>query len=357
MKLFVGVDLHKHQMTVCIKSLEKSFADIYWEFSTKKEGYVKFRDLLIRLSQPEEVEIAVESTGNTRYFKRELERYGFKVHVVNTLKFKVINESINKTDKHDARTLAEFLSKELIPEVKLCKEDSKNLRDLLKHRSVLKKSLVTLKNQIHGILLGIGIETKNGQLNTKKGRTKTLEQIEDPIKKAIVSGIIKSIDTMENLISEIELELSKLTEKDEVVRILRTIPGCGFITSITLRAYIDDINKFSSYKKLSSYCGLVPWVQNSADKERYGGITKRGSKELRTAFVQVSIGMIRIKKESANRYVKSYKKMKKLKGSGKAIIATSRKLSKLVWVLLKNGIDYDTLKAKDLLEENNRFVA
>ncbi|MEJ5273653.1 MAG: transposase, partial [Spirochaetota bacterium] len=96
---------------------------------------------------------------------------------------------------------------------------------------------------------------------------------------------------------------------------------------------------------------------NSADKERYGNITKRGSQELRTAFVQMAIGMIRVKSEQENRYMKSYRNMKKIKGSGKAIIATSRKLSKLVWVLLKNGDEYDPAKTNDILSDKDYIVA
>jgi len=70
------------------------------------------------------VQVAVESTGNARYFKNIVERERIEVKVINTLKFKVINESVKKTDEHDARTIAEFLEKGKLPESRVCSEKS-----------------------------------------------------------------------------------------------------------------------------------------------------------------------------------------------------------------------------------------
>ena len=78
--------------------------------------------------------------------------------------------------------------------------------------------------------------------------------------------------------------------------LLQTIPGVGLITAATIRAYTDDIDRYESAKKYSAHAGLVPWVQNSNETIRHGHITKRGPVELRTAFVQVVMGMIRYRK-------------------------------------------------------------
>lgn len=70
--------------------------------------------------------------GNTRYFKNRIVTAGVLVIVVNTLKFKVVNESVKKTDRHDARTLAEFLEKDMLPESHLCSQESEDIRRVLK---------------------------------------------------------------------------------------------------------------------------------------------------------------------------------------------------------------------------------
>lgn len=118
-------------------------------------GYGSFLEKMTGLmSLGYKVTAAVESMGNTRYFRNQLLQAGIEVRVVNTMKFKVVNQSVKKTDKHDARTLAEFPEKDMLPESVLCSQASEEIRRILKSRSVLVKALVALKNQVHGFLLG-----------------------------------------------------------------------------------------------------------------------------------------------------------------------------------------------------------
>lgn len=115
-KMSVGVDLHKTQFTVCTISEDRRVNEsgIY---PTKKHGYEAFLNKLTGLlHQGYEITAAVESTGNTRYFANQLIKAGIGVKVVNTMKFKVVTESVKKTDQRDARTLAEFLEKDMLPE-------------------------------------------------------------------------------------------------------------------------------------------------------------------------------------------------------------------------------------------------
>ena len=114
------------------------------------------------MEQGYEVTAAVESTGNTRYFRNQLLQAGIGVKVVNTMKFKVVTESVKTPDKRDARTLAEFLEKDMLPESVLCSQESEDIRRVIKSRSILVKASASLKNQVHGLLLGYGIESPPG---------------------------------------------------------------------------------------------------------------------------------------------------------------------------------------------------
>ena len=132
--------------------------------------------------------------------------------------------------------------------------------------------------------------------------------------------------------------------KDKEVELLRTIPGVGLITASTLRAYIDDIHRYESPKKFASHMGLAPWVQNSNETIHHGHITKRGPTEMRTAMVQCVLGMVRLKSTTGGyRIITRYTRMKEQKGSGKSIIATARKLSTIIYVMLKNREPFDPL--------------
>ena len=339
-KLWVGVDLHKGQFTCYV--LGDSGKGAYSRFVTNAAGYTAFLRMLEAFGRNEhECEVAVESTGNTRYFATIVERLGVRVRVINTLKFKVVNESVNKTDRRDAKTIAEFLAKDMLPEARLCGERSEALRRLVKSRTMLVRTLVKLKNQVHGIALGYGLLLKSGKLNSRRGRAEVVEALRAVGGAEVVEPLVTAMGTMEGEVARIEKKLAELSAGDRAVEILCSIPGTGPICATTVRAFIDDIKRFESAKKLCGYAGLAPWVQQSDQSVHYGRITKHGPVELRTALVQMVLGMIKVQGQSNNRLMVRYRQIKQRHGSGKAIIATARKLATIVWTLLTEDKEYD----------------
>jgi transposase len=349
MRMSVGVDLHKKQFTVYWRMNGRGEGE-YGRYATDEHGYGEFEQKLRTVrSFAQAVAVAVESTGNTRYFKNRVEALGIPVVVVNTLKFKVVNESVKKTDRHDASTLAEFLEKDMLPEARLCSQESEELRRLVKARSSLVKTMVAVKNQIHGLLLSLGIESNRGELQSKKERRRVQNVLAaQQLAGAAVDPLFETIDRLSAEVKKLEAVMEELVKDDPVVALIRTIPGAGLITATTIRAYLDDIARFDSPKQLAAYAGLTPWVQNSADRQRHGAITKRGPNELRTAFVQVVLGMVRNKRRTgAYRIIERYTRMKQHKGSGRTIIATARKLSEIIWHMLSENQPFDETKMKD----------
>jgi transposase len=224
MKMSIGVDLHKTQFTVCLLSEDRKIAEngIY---PTNDYGYQEFLGKVKKLSERGyEICAAVESTGNARYFRNRVIKAGIEVKVVNTLKFKVVNESVKKTDKHDARTLAEFLEKDMLPESVICSQESENIRRVLKSRSIFVKTLVALKNQVHGLLLGYGIETKKGMLQSKKERQRILNGLEDHdfdgSAAPAIQSLFKSIDSAAEQVKSFEKVLEEMVKEDRDVELL-----------------------------------------------------------------------------------------------------------------------------------------
>jgi len=339
MTINVGVDLHKTQFTVFVRRGDGT----HGQYATTEEGFQEFfSELRAIRKRNDHVKIGVESTGNTRYFKNRMEKEGFEVRVINTLKFKVVNESVKKTDRHDAATIAEFLEKDMLPESRLCSETSEQLRRLLKVRTTLVRTIVTVKNQIHGLLTGMGMQDSKASLQSKRGRQRILDALAGADNGLVVQPLFETIDRLEENVKIIERELEVLTANDRAVELLQTIPGCGPVTAWTIRAFTDDIRRFDSFKKYSAYAGLVPWVQCSNLTEHYGRITKRGPEELRTALVQLVLGMRRSKKTFSWRIMERYSSMKREKGSGKSIIATARKLSRIIWCMLTEDVPFDS---------------
>jgi len=342
----VGIDLHKTQFTICARICGRKGFEKY---PTTNEGYQAF---LAKAAEwqgsGEEVRVGVESTGNTRYFKGRMEEAGIVVKVVNTLKMKVVNESVKKTDKHDAATIAEFLEKDMLPESQLCSRESEQLRRLLKARETLVKAEVVMKNQIHALLTAEGLEDAKGSLQSKRGRKRVLDALKEWKNGLVAQPLFETIERIEENVKGMEEQCRRLTDGDKVVQLLKSIPGCGEIGAWTIRAWTDDIKRFSSSKKYAAYAGLAPWVQNSNETVHHGKITKRGPKELRTALVQVVMGMRRLKDKTFSwRMMERYEAMKKWKGSGKSIIATARKVAVIIWHMLTEDAEFDIGKMVD----------
>ena len=328
--MYIGVDLHKTKFTAYFSKNGR-----WREYGTNETGYKSFLLDIRQIGEYRSTCVGVESTGNTRYFKNVLEQEGVTVKVINTCKFKVINESVNKTDKRDAATIAEFLEKDMLPEAKICSQYCENVRLLLKARRDTVRHMVRLKNQIHSLLVSHGFEDKKASLQSKRGRHKIVSALEKTSIGLIVHLLCSMLDELSKKVKQIEAEIEKMVAGDRVIELLQTIPGCGKVTAWTIRAYTDDIARFKESKHYAAYAGLVPWVRNSNETIHHGRITKRGPEELRTAFVQLVMGMHRLTKTKDYRLMVQYRTMKKHKGSGKAIIATARKFSKIVWHMLR----------------------
>ena len=346
-RLSVGIDLHKTQFTVCAMR-EDGLVTMEGEYPTSETGYAEFiKEMHTEEENGNYIELAVETTGNARYFKNRMEAEGFGVVVVNTNKFKVITTSTKKTDANDAETLAYYLMKDMLPEAHLCDQTSEEIRRLLKTRSILVQSGVKIKNQIHGMMLGYGIETKAAQFQSKKKRQELYKDLADQGYSQFTASSLEVtlgiLDDLERQIKVIEKQLHKMLDEDETVRLLMTVPGIGFINASMIAAYTRDIERFGGdYKRFTSYLGLVPSVHNSNTSVHLGRITKRGPQDLRTAFVQVAMGVIRQPQNTSSwRLMEDYRRMKVEKGSGRAIIALTRKMARIVFVILNNKTEFD----------------
>lgn len=340
-KIFIGVDLHKHQITVCYLSNEgKQIIEVYYFSNKGIEVFIKHLKLL--KEDGYYLELAVETTGNSEYFYNQIKTYVDKAIVLNTLKLKPIMKSYKKTDKNDCRIIAFFLSKEMLEgyTVNMPSEEAKALRRLLKTRFILMRARIGIKNQIHGILLGNGEETKKRFLTSKKGRDK-LREMNYPEQK-ILKMLINNIDNLDKQIGEIENEIEKkVKSRSREDEIIQSLPGFGKIISASIIAGIDNIDRFEDSKSLTAYVGLVPYVNNTGEEVRHGKITKTGPAYMRTALVQAVLAMLRSKEMRNHPLVINYYKMKESKCSGKAIIATARKLLSIIWTLLKRNETFD----------------
>jgi transposase len=129
-------------------------------------------------------------------------------------------------------------------------------------------------------------------------------------------------------------QLEKVAKQDEQVQLLQTIPGVGRRTAEVIVAALDNPHRFQNARQVSAYAGLVPDQRQSGQTNRLGRITCRGSRILRSAFVEVAWVMLRYNPWAESVYQRicgGQKTRKKI-----AIIAVARKLLVRCWAMLRH---------------------
>ena len=328
MTRYMGVDLHRNQLTVCV--IAENGREYLSEY--RLEQLPRFVGKL----RPTD-EVAVEVTGNTRLFYDAVVSHVARVVVVNPTQFRVIRQSVKKTDPHDARTLAFYLSKEMLPEVRMKDKLHAQLASLAQTRDTLVKQRTALKNKVNNILSAHGINLRKEALSGEAALKEILGMKFDAIVQTELRVIVGQIRALNQSIAELDQAIKADAPKLPGHRNLRSIKGIGDLGATILLSAIGDIQDFADPGKLAAYFGIVPRVRNSNEVERSGRITKRGTKLGRTALVQCALIAMRYSQYLA----KFYRKIVARRGAGKAIIALARKFLGVIYHTLKNDWVFD----------------
>jgi transposase len=322
-KRYVGVDLHRNQFTVCMR-LENGRAYVReWKLAALPQFVKKLRAT---------DEVAVEATGNTRLFYDAVQSHVERVVVVATNQFRVITQSVKKTDANDAQLLALYLEKGLLPEVRMKDQQHGQIASLTQTRDALVKLRTALKNKVNNILSARGINLAKEALSSEKKLDEVLALRFDELVQIELRVIVAQIRSLNQSIRDLNQIIAEEGSKLEGHKNLISIKGIGKITSAILLSVIGDVNDFPDEHRLASYFGIVPRVSNSNETERSGRIHKRGSKLGRTALVQSALIAA-----NYNSYLKSfYERVKTRRGAGRAIIALARKFLGIIYRTLKN---------------------
>ena len=323
---YIGIDLHSNSFTTCY--LEDKKPEVIRTF--KLQG-AEFDMFLSDLKSNDEV--AIEATGNSSFFRDKVLPLVKRVVIISPYQFSVIRSSVKKTDKHDARAIALFLSKDMLPEAKIKSPLHQQLLGIAQTRDQLVKTRVALLNKVYGILNGHGLKIKKEQLTTIKGFEKAIAfEGLSTIEQATIKIIKTELASLRENIKELEKLMIEHAKGIPGYENLLSIKGIGPMSAAIFLANISDIENFDDTGKLASYFGITPTVYQSNDKCVNGRITKRGSKLARRTLVQCTL----IAKKYSPYFHQFYEKIKKQRGAGKAIIATSRKLLNTIFYTLKN---------------------
>jgi transposase len=253
-----------------------------------------------------------------------------------------------KTDKVDARVLAELSFRDLVPAIWLPGERLRSERELSRFRLHLVKHRTSLKNRIHATLLTFGHQRPVSDLFATKGR-RLLEQLEipEPWQGNVRAGLVL-IDDLDRRINEIEARLQRAGADHPYVPLLLTVPGIGWVLGYTIAAEIGEINRFATAKQLVSYTGLCPRVKQSGDSDLRGPLSKHGPRYLRWALIEAAQHAA-AHPAYRERYQQTKRRLGKQRGAKVAQIELARKLAEAIWHMLTRNQPFAPAGAKKRL--------
>lgn len=283
--------------------------------------------------------VAVETVGNWYWIVDEIEEAGMVPQLVHARKAKVMMGNVNKTDKLDAQGLNRLQRNGTLPTVWIPPAHLRDKRDLARTRMALVGQRTQLKNRIHATLAKYGLSVEVSDLFGKKGRELLGQAILElpPETEFSLGRTLEALDALEEQIKALEKRMEEVFEETDEARLLKTLPGVGFILSVVLSGEIGDVERFTSPERLASYSGTVPRVASSGGKTRYGSLRTESNQYLKWAFIEaancVCLNRARHPERSLSRL---YNRIRSRKGHGKAIGAVARNLAESAfWVLKK----------------------
>lgn len=256
-------------------------------------------------------------------------------------KFKAIGMGGKKTDKKDARALADALRLNFIPEVHHKSEYARNLKSLIVSREQLVRTRVNFVNHIRGTLREYGITMPQGMEAFWKHVEKCLQEVKNGHIQKSLMDMLEMIGKVEEQETELMQAIKEYVKNDARFERLQTIPGVGPLGGLALMAVIDDCSRFKNSKHFASYLGLVPREHSSGDKRRMGSITRSGSEIVRRYLIHGARAVLLHTKDDTKDPNRAWAlRLKGRIGMNKAVVALAHRMARIAFNVLTNETTY-----------------
>lgn len=332
---FVGLDVHKRQITFCIVDAQGAIVQ-EGEIALTRERLALFAAKTLRSTDC----VVLESTTNCWAVVDILQDHLPNVVVSNPMATKAIAASKIKTDKVDARVLAQLLRCDFIPTVWQPDEATRLRRQISGRRASLVQQRTQLQNRIHSVLaMRLIVPPGDTALFGTRGLAWLEALTEDDIDAdglMMIQSDLRMIEAVQAEINRFDKRLAELGWQDERVKLLMTIPGVSIVVAQALVAAFGDITRFRTPDAAASYLGLAPSTRQSATSVYHGPITKRGNSTARWMLVQSAQQYARL----AGPLGHFFQRIKRRKCHNVAVVATARKLAMIAWRMLSTGEPY-----------------
>jgi transposase len=198
-----------------------------------------------------------------------------------------------KTDRRDARKLAELLRAGLLTEVHLPTPEEEAIRDLCRAREDAKEDLLRSRHRLTKMLLRRGILWPHGRKAWTQSHREWLRSLvfERESDRAVINDYLLALEQVEERVRTLEARLESVSQAEayrEPVAWLRCFRGIDTVTAMTIVAELHDFRRFTSPRGLMSYLGLVPKEHSSGESRHRGSITKAGDNHVRRVLIETA---------------------------------------------------------------------
>lgn len=261
-----------------------------------------------------------------------------RVELAHPKEVKAIATAAVKTDRIDAKVLAHLARTNFLPTAYAAPQETRDLRLYIRHREWLIRHRTQAKNRIHAILASYNRMSSVKDLFGVQGRVDLNVMLPElrPAAQRVIRDNLTLIDQLNAQITQLEADLILSDEEENTIRLLKTMPGVGRITALTILAEIGDVHRFHSPKSLCHWVGLTPRVSGSDQIVRHGRITKQGSPYLRSAMTRAAT----VASRSSKRWYHIHEKMLPRCGRVGAKVAVARRMLTVIYYMLKRQEPY-----------------
>jgi transposase len=344
---FIGLDVHRDfcEVAICLSGERARSAGTV---STEPEQLRLFAQSLDRGDR-----VVMESTGNALAIARLIEPHVAEVVLANPMEVRAISHAKVKSDRSDARTLAELFQAGVLPTVWIGDEQTQRLRRLTSRRAQLVRQRTRVKNEISAVLVrNLAGRPAASDLFGRRGRAwlSALELPDD--ERQTVDACVRQVDFLGEEIDAVDRQIAESALGSQGIRRLMTIPGIDVTTAATMMAAIGDVARFPTDRHLVGYLGLDARVrQSGVAPARHGRISKQGSPAARHVLVEAAWAAIK----TPGPLRAFYRRVAARRGAQIAAVAVARKLAVLCWQLLTKQEDY-AFKRQSLVDRKLRKV-
>ena len=330
---FAGLDVSVKETSVCIVD---DTGKIVREVKVSSEPDA----LLAVLKNPAYhfKRIGLEAGPLSQWLFSTLAEAGLPVICVETRHMQaVLKAQINKTDRNDARGIAQMMRVGLYRPVHVKTLRSQKLRMLLTHRKLLQSKAIAIENDLRGTLRNFGL--KVGMVGKVKFEARIKELVENlPDLAALVEPLLIVRRVLREQIIILHRRLLAIVRDDEVCRRLMTTPGVGPVVALTYRATVDVPARFRKSKAVGAVFGLTCSKYQSGEIDRNGRISRCGDEMMRVMLYEAAQSMLRSKKWS---WLKAWAmQIARRRGMKKAIVALARRLAVIMHRIWVDGTEF-----------------